>query len=115
MRRLLGLLLLLPLLANALPIGDTQGIVSAIRVLAPVNGVHSFEVWFSSTSNDRFGCIQNYGYVVVSTSTMSMTADSFKQIFATALAAQTTGKPLALDSWSAGNTCSGVIIAWMVG
>lgn len=114
MKRLVGLLCSFPFIAYALPTGDTQGMVSAIRVLAPVGGVNSFEVWFSSTSNDRFGCIQGSGYVLVSESTTSMTAQSFKQIFATALAAQAAGKPLALDSWSAGTPCNNVIIAWMV-
>lgn len=113
MRRVLGLLLLVPLLASALPTGDTQGIVAAVRIKSPVSGVNSFEIWFSSTTNDRFGCIQSSGYVVVSEGTSQMTNDSFKLIFATALAAQSAGKPLALDSWSA-NPCESVINAWMV-
>lgn len=114
MQRLLGFLLLLPLLANALPTGDTQGIVAAVRIKNAVNGVNSFEIWFSSTTNDRFGCVQSTGYVVVSEATSQMSTDSFKRIFATALAAQASGKPLALDSWSASNQCESVIYAWMV-
>lgn len=92
------LLLLIPLLANAVPTGDTQGIVSAVRIRPAVSGVHSFEVWFSATSNDRWGCIQSDGYVVVSETNAAMTTDNYKRIFAVALAAQAAGKTLALDS-----------------
>lgn len=113
MKRITYLLLLLPLLANALPTGDTQGIVSAVRVKAAVNGAHAFEVWFAATSNDRFGCIQNDGYVVVSETASAMTPDNYKRIFAIALAAQAAGRTLAVDSGGT-NPCESVIVAWMV-
>lgn len=113
MRRVLFLLLLIPLFAAAVPAGDTQGIVSAVRIKPVSGGVHSFEVWFSATTNDRWGCIQSTGYVVVTETAAAVTPDNYNRIFAVALAAQAAGKTLAMDS-GATNPCTSVNMAWMV-
>src|SRR5687768_13382164 len=86
------LMLLLTATANAVPPGDTQGVGSAVRLRPAVGGAHSFEVWFSSTSHDRWGCIQADGYIVVNEAAAGMTVDNYKRIFAIALAAQAAGK-----------------------
>jgi hypothetical protein len=114
MKRIIYFLTLVPFMANALPIGDTQGVVSAVRVRNYTAGVQAFEIWFSSTSNDRFGCIQSDGYVLVSEAGSAMTGDNYKRLFAIALAAQVSGKVLAVDS-GLGNPCTNVNVAWMVG
>jgi hypothetical protein len=113
-KRLAGILGFIPLLASAaLPTGDTQGVVAAVRVMVPSGGVHSFQVWFASASNDRWSCVQSNGYVIVSESTLGMTSENYKRIFAIALAAQASGKALALDSAST-NPCTSANVAWMV-
>jgi hypothetical protein len=101
-----------PLICNALPVGDTQGTVKAIRSLPAANG-EAFEVYFSSVTNDRWGCIQSSGKIVVSQSATSVSTESFKRMFAIALAAQASGKQLALDSEGSA-PCGRVTIAWMV-
>lgn len=113
MKHIIYFLLLVPFIADALPIGDTQGVVSAVRVRNYSAGVQTFEVWFSSTSNDRFGCIQTDGYILVSEAGSAMSAENYKRLFAIALAAQVSGKVLALDS-GLGNPCINVNMAWMV-
>jgi len=95
------------------PLGDTQGIVAAVRVRYATGSVQSFEVWFSQTQNDRWGCLGG-GPIIVYDNGYGVTAQSYKQIFAIALMAQQTGKVLALDS-SGTNPCSNVNTAWIVG
>jgi hypothetical protein len=107
------LLLLFTPIANAVPPGDTQGVVSAVRLRQATGGTHSFEIWFSSTSRDRWGCIQSDGYILVSETAAGMTIDNYKRIFAIALAAQVAGKVLALDS-AGTNPCTSANMAWMV-
>lgn len=99
--------------AGTVPIGDTQGLVAAVRLLPAGGGVSTFQVWFSSVSNDRWGCLQNNGFVTVSESNAAVPPDHFKRLFATALTAQATGKELALDSAGA-NPCSNAVMGWMV-
>lgn len=46
------------LAANAaLPTGDMQGLVAAVRSVPVNNGVNAFEVHFSSVTSDRWGCL----------------------------------------------------------
>jgi hypothetical protein len=104
----------IPLVCDAVvPLGDTQGLVAAV-VSKPSASGEAFEVHFSSVTNDRWGCIQASGKIVVSQSAASVSADSFKRMFAIALAAQSSGKQLALDS-DGSNPCARVTMAWMVG
>ena len=99
---------------SALPLGDTQGTVSAVRIRPASGTVNSFEVWFSQVQNDRFGCLGGGGRIVVYDNGSGVTPESFKQMFAVALVAQTNGKTLALDS-AGTNPCSNVNTAWVVG
>lgn len=98
--------------AAAPPIGDSQGVVSAVRVRPLSGSVQSFEVWFSQVQNDRWGCLAG-GSIVVYDNGYGVSAQSFKQIFAIALLAQQTGKPLALDS-AGTNPCGNVNMGWMI-
>lgn len=95
------------------PIGDTQGIVAAVRVRPLAGTVQSFEVWFSQTQNDRWGCVGG-GPIIVYDNGYGMSPQSYKQIFALAVLAQQTGKALALDS-AGTNPCSNVSLGWIVG
>jgi hypothetical protein len=116
MKRTIYLLLcLVPMLVSAaLPIGDTQGIVTAVRVKLPVGNVHSFEVWFAAApTNDRWACVAANGWVLVKEDSPGMTLDNYKRIFALALTAQASGKELAIDS-AASSPCVNGIVAWMV-
>lgn len=98
----------------ALPVGDTKGNVKAVRVVhSAVNGgKSSFQIYFENATRDRFGCIADDGYVLVREDGIAVTMESFKMMFAIALAAQTSGKVLAVDS-SSDNPCINVNIAWM--
>jgi hypothetical protein len=107
-------LTLASLIVNAaLPVGDTQGTVKAVRTLTPAAGAHSFEIWFVAAQNDRWGCVQNPGYVRVRENGPSMTSEGFKHIFAIALAAQAAGKVLAVDS-NGVDPCNSGVSAYMV-
>lgn len=97
----------------AVPLGDTQGRVATVRIMRTLNGVQSFQVWFSSVSNDRWGCIADDGYVVVAENGAGVTSDSYKALLAVSLAAQVSEKALALDS-AGTNPCANVNMAWMV-
>lgn len=107
-------LISLPFLVSALPLGDTQGKVTAVRVQPQMNGSNSFQVWMTDVQNDRWGCLQtNGGYITVYDTGSGNTSESYMQLFAVALTAQRLGKVLALDS--AGTApCSNVNVGWMV-
>jgi hypothetical protein len=102
-----------PLCATALPLADTQGTVSAVRVVSDLAGEAAFQVWFSATTRDRFGCIATDGYITVRKANPSLSDENYNRIFAIALAAQSAGKPLALDSGGT-DPCFNVSIGWMV-
>lgn len=95
----------LPVIA-APPIGDTQGTVASVKVRSASGTVNAFEVWFSQVQNDRWGCT-GQGFIVVYDNGYGVTPNIFKQMFALAMLAQASGKPLALDS-AATNPCSNV-------
>lgn len=110
----LGLFLLsVPLSATALPLADTQGRVAAVRVVSDQSGGAAFEVWFSSTTRDRYGCLAANGYITVREANFTSSPENYSRIFAIALASQAAGKELALDS-SGTDPCFQVSIAWMV-
>lgn len=115
---LLYMLMLLTFLAGshtyALPQGDTSGTVSAVRVrnVNANEGIAAFEIWFNSVSRDRWGCLANDGYILVRQNGIGVNAESFQMMFSVALAAQTAGKKLVVDS-SGTNPCLNVNNAWM--
>jgi hypothetical protein len=99
--------------ALSLPLADTQGAVSAVRVVLDIDGGAAFQVWFSSATRDRYGCILTNGYITVRQVTPGLSADNYNRIFALAMAAQASGKELALDSGGS-NPCISPNVAWMV-
>jgi hypothetical protein len=112
--KFLGLALLCaPLSAIALPTADTQGTVSAVRVVLDQVGEAAFQIWFSATTRDRYSCISADGYVTVRKATTILSDENYDRIFAIALAAQASGKELALDSGGT-DPCVNVVVAWMV-
>lgn len=116
MKRIIYLsLCLVPMLVSAaLPVGDTQGIVTAVRVKIPVSNVHSFEIWFAAApTNDRWACVAANGWVLIKEDAYGMTLENYKRIFALALAAQASGKEFAIDSPSS-SPCVNGNTAWMV-
>jgi hypothetical protein len=102
-----------PLCAIALPTADTQGTVSAVRVVQDIDGEAAFQVWFSSATRDRFSCIAANGYITVRKATTTLSDENYDRIFAIAITAQATGKELALDSGGT-DPCINVSIGWMV-
>lgn len=94
--------------------GDTQGKVSAVIVDHNTNRTfNSFIVYFSAMDNDRWQCITNDGYIRVKSNGTGVDTVNYKQLFSVALAAQVSGKKLALDS-NGTNPCGNVNTAWMV-
>ncbi len=98
----------------SLPVGDTKGNVKAVRVVhsAVNNGKASFQIFFENPTRDRFQCLANDGYILVREDGVGVTLESFKMMFSIALAAQASGKVLAVDS-SGTDPCINVNIAWI--
>ncbi|TDF37377.1 hypothetical protein EYS14_14600 [Alteromonadaceae bacterium M269] len=115
MKKLILLIALtLPTFANAVPTGDTQGKVSAVIVHHNFQrGYNSFSIWFNDIQNDRFNCLKDNGYITVRDNGVGVDAVNYQQMFSTALAAQTSGKTLALSS-SGTSPCINVNSAWMM-
>jgi hypothetical protein len=109
----LGFFMLLPSLAMALPVGDTQGKVSAVRVLNNTSGSNSLRVYFSTTTNDRFECVKNDGYITIRENGSNVTAVSYEHIYSMALTALASGSVLALDS-AASSPCVNVNTSMVV-
>ena len=109
--------LIYPAQCLALPVGDTQGFVKAVRVLGDdESGNHRIQIWFETTGydNDRWGCItSNSGLVLVSTAAPYTSPTVVKMILSVAMTAQVTGKKLALDS-TANNSCNTGVYAWIL-
>ena len=102
----------------ALPIGDSQGKVRAVRVVDDnFDGSHRFQIWFSQNpadiDNDRWGCIANPGYVIVNTAQPLISPTTIKMLLSIALTAQATGKKLALDSYDT-DSCNNGAHMWIV-
>lgn len=97
-----------------LPVGDTKGNVTSVRVVhSGVNaGEASFQIFFENQTRDRWGCLASDGYILVRDGGLGVTPESFKMMFSVALAAQATGKVLAVDS-SGTDPCINVNTAWM--
>jgi hypothetical protein len=109
----LGLLPALPTFA-AVPTGDTQGRVQSVIVDHNAQrDYNSFLVFLSSPDNDRWDCISSKGYITVKSNSPGVTQDNYKQMFAVAIAAQASGKRLALSSSSA-DACNSVNQVWMI-
>lgn len=97
----------------SVPAGDTSGTVEAVRVKHTGSGALSFQIWFSTHDQDRWECLKNDGYITVSDQAETVSIESLKLMFSVALAAQVSGKKLALDS-SGTNPCVSVNQAWMI-
>jgi len=96
---LIGLVIVLTASAHA---GDTQGKVDKVKVLGQSNGIR---IYLSAIENDRWGCIQDKGYVVVREATSTVDAKSLDRILSLALTAMSTGYTLGIDS-QAGDPCN---------
>jgi hypothetical protein len=107
-------LILITLPSYSLPTGDTVGKVTAVRVVhsGVNNGKASFQIFFENQTRDRFGCLASDGYILVREDGFGVTIESFKMMFSIALAAQASGKVLAVDS-SGTDPCINANIVWM--
>ena len=107
--------LLISLPGYGLPTADTMGKVTSVRVVhSGVNGGKSaFQIWFEDGTRDRWGCLALQSYILVREDGLGVTPDSFKMIFSVALAAQSTGKVLAVDS-NGTDPCINANSAWMI-
>lgn len=98
--------LLLPSIASAsIPLGDTQGIVSAITVdHSHDRSYDSFMVHFESIQNDRFNCIKDDGYVRFRSNGVGMNERNFQLMYSMVLSALASEKTLSI-SHSGTNPC----------
>ena len=85
--------------ANAeVPAGDTSGKVAAVYIENNLSGHDAFKIYFSSTSSDRWKCIENDGYIKVRSNGIGVSSDSYKMMFSMAMAAQASNKTLTVNS-----------------
>ena len=113
-KAILAMALTASTMTNALPLGDTQGKVVAVIIAHNFDrGYNSFNIWLEETDNDRFDCIKDQGYITVRDNGVGVDSVNFQQLFSTALAAQTSGKTLALSS-AGTNPCINVNGGWML-
>jgi hypothetical protein len=72
-------------------------------------------VYFSSIQNDRWGCVASSSgsFITVHDNGYGVTPDLFKHMFALAVMAQLSEKPVAFDS-AGTSPCSNFNSAWIV-
>jgi hypothetical protein len=81
--------------ANA---ADTQGKVSKIVTLPVTNGKHVIRIYFSSYTNDRWGCLQNPGYIEANDGAPNLDAKGLDRLVALATTAMAADMTLGIDS-----------------
>ena len=82
--------------SNATP--DIQGKVSKVVTLPVAAGKHAVRIYFSSHVNDRWGCLQNFGYIEANDATIYLDAKGLDRLVALATTALATDMTLAIDS-----------------
>jgi hypothetical protein len=84
---------------------DTQGTVSRVVTLPVINGKHAVRIYFSSVTSDRWGCLQNPGYIEANDATANLDAKGLDRLVALATAALAADLTLGIDSPGT-NPCS---------
>jgi hypothetical protein len=85
--------------------GDTEGKVARVVTPPTVAGKHVVRIYFSSFTSDRWGCLQNPGYVEAHDAGPYVDAKALDRLVALALAAMATDMTLSIDSPGA-NPCT---------
>lgn len=111
------LISMIPILAHsipAVPAGDWQGTVKSVFVDHNYNRSSSFRVWISDFGNhDRDNCLATNGYVRVKIDGTGVNETSYQQLFSLVLAAQASGKTIALAGAGGDLSCENINSGWM--
>lgn len=81
--------------ANA---ADTQGTVSRVVTLPVTSGKHIVRIYFSSYTNDRWGCLQNFGCIEANDASPNLDAKGLDRLVALATTALAADLTLGIDS-----------------
>jgi hypothetical protein len=92
---------------------DTEGVVSKIVTMPVVNGKHIVRIYFSSYISDRWGCLQNQGYIEANDATTTLDGKGLDRLLALAATAFATGKMLGIDSPGT-NPCTDANMFWLI-
>ncbi len=92
------MLLMSGVCSAALPLSDTTGKVLSIKVRNNSPGYNSFIVYMENPTRDRWQCIANSGAIVIRENGYGVSEDSYDKMFNIALAAQSSGRFLSLNS-----------------
>jgi hypothetical protein len=92
---------------------DTEGMVSKIATMPVVNGKHTVRIYFASYISDRWGCLQNQGYIEANDATTSLDGKGLDRLLALAATAFATGKMLGVDSPGT-NPCTDANMFWLI-
>lgn len=113
MKKLVAIFLcVVPMTLNAIPGGDTKGVVSAVRVLNLNNRGNTFRVYFSSTEHDSWNCISNQGYVTVREDNPYVSSSTFMMLYTLAVTAKSKNLIIVLNSQST-DPCNNVNAGWI--
>jgi hypothetical protein len=77
---------------------DSAGKVSEIVTRPVYSGKHIVRIHFSSYTQDRFGCLQNLGYIEANDATPYLDGKGLDRLLALATMALVTGMTLGMDS-----------------
>jgi hypothetical protein len=89
---------LLSLGAGVANAADTQGKVSKVVTLPVMNGKHVVRIYFSTYTSDRFGCLQNLGYIEANDASPYLDAKGLDRLVGLAATAIASDMTLGLDS-----------------
>lgn len=92
---------------------DTQGKVSRVVTLPLTNGNHIVRIYFSSHTNDRWGCLQSLGCVEANDGSTHLDAKGLDRLLALASTAIATDMTLGLDSHGS-NPCTEAVMFHLI-
>ena len=93
---LFALLVSWPGSAFAADTADTEGKVAKVVTLPVVDGKHSVRIYFASYTSDRWGCLQNIGYIEANDMSTYVDAKALDRFLALAITALTCDMTLEL-------------------
>lgn len=92
---------------------DSQGKVSRVVTMPVTNGKHIVRVYFSSYTSDRWGCLQNLGYIEASDASPNLDAKGLDRLVAMAMTAMASDMTFAIDS-SGGSPCAEGVMFYLI-
>lgn len=109
----LALVLLISSFAFAYPTGDTQGTVESVLIRNDNAGT-TIRIYFSTYTNDRWGCSTSPGYVEITTRNAYVSSLALAFMYDSAMTAKAEGKQFAVDSAGGSAACTESTVGWIV-